>query len=64
MLRDTQHLSHMNTLTDTIRWLVSSTGRYANVGSHVTDMYYEHAPERDVNVKGTAIIWDVPVIKR
>jgi len=54
----------MNTLTDTIRWLVSSTGRYANVGSHVTDMYYEHAPERDVNVKGTAIIWDVPVIKR
>jgi hypothetical protein len=26
-------------------------------------MYYEHVPERDINVKGTAIIWDVTVIK-
>jgi len=26
MLQDAQHLRHLNTLIDTIRWLVTSTG--------------------------------------
>jgi hypothetical protein len=34
------------------------------LGLQVTDtrMYCEHVPERVINVKGTTIMWDVPVI--
>ena len=30
-------------------------------GLQVTDVYYEHVPERVINVKGTTITWGVPV---
>ena len=33
-----------------------------HVGLLVTDMYHEHIPERVINVKGTTIICDLPVI--
>ena len=32
------------------------------MGLQVTDRYYEHMPERLINVNGTTIMWDVPVI--
>jgi len=31
LLQDAQHLRHLNTLTDAIRWPVTSTGRYVNI---------------------------------
>jgi hypothetical protein len=31
LLRNAQHLHHLNTLTDTIRWLLAPTGRYLNM---------------------------------
>jgi hypothetical protein len=31
-------------------------------GLHVTEKYYEHIPERVINVNGTTIMWDAPVI--
>jgi len=33
-----------------------------HVGLQVTDKYCEHIPERIINVNGTTIMWDVPVI--
>ena len=33
-----------------------------HVGLQVTDKYYEYIPERVINVNGTTIMWDVPVI--
>jgi len=32
MSRYTQHLCILNTILDTIRWLVTSTGEYVNIG--------------------------------
>jgi hypothetical protein len=32
------------------------------MGLQVTDKYYDHMPERVMNVNGTTVIWDVPVI--
>jgi len=32
------------------------------MGLLVTDRYYEHIPERVLNVNGATIMWDVPVI--
>ena len=32
------------------------------MGLLVTDKYYEQTPERVINVNGTTIMWDVPVI--
>jgi hypothetical protein len=32
------------------------------VGLQVTDRYCVHGPERVINVKYTAVMWDVPVI--
>jgi hypothetical protein len=37
ILRDAQHVRHLNTLTDTIRWLITSTGRYANMWGYIVD---------------------------
>ena len=28
----------------------------------VTGKYYERIPERVINVKGTTIMWDIPVV--
>jgi len=42
MLQDAQHLRHLNTLIDTIRWLVTSTGWYINTGLEATEKYHEH----------------------
>ena len=32
------------------------------MGFQVTDKYYEHVPERVININGTAIMWDVLVV--
>ena len=32
------------------------------VGLHVTDRYHGHISERVINVSGTFIMWDIPVI--
>ena len=53
MLHDAQHLHHLNTLIDTIRLLTGTVTIWA---------YYEHVPERVINVNTTTIMWDVPVI--
>jgi len=34
LLQDAQHLHHLNTLIDTIRWLVIATGQYVNTGGY------------------------------
>jgi hypothetical protein len=63
LLQDEQHLCHLNTPIDTIRWLVTYTGRYANIwGLQVTDRYCEHIPDRVISVNGTTGMKDVPVI--
>jgi hypothetical protein len=64
LLLDAQHLRHLITLIETIKRLVTSTGRYVNVrmGLQVTDRYCEHIPDRVINVNGTAGMWDVAVI--
>ena len=33
-----------------------------HVGLQVTDKYCEHIPERVINVNGTTVMWDVPVV--
>ena len=33
-----------------------------HTGLQVTDKYYEHKPERDINVNGTTIMWVVPIV--
>ena len=35
---------------------------WKHMGLQVTDMYYENVPEWIINVKGTTIMWYVPVI--
>ena len=35
---------------------------FKHTGLLVTDKYYEQIPERVINVEGTTIMWDVPVI--
>ena len=32
------------------------------MGLQDTDKYYEHVPERVINVNGAAIMWDVPTV--
>jgi hypothetical protein len=32
------------------------------MGLQVTDKYYEHMPERVINVNGITIIWDILII--
>ena len=68
-LHDAQHLHQLNTLIDTVRWLAISTGRYVNIrgyrlltGTVTIWTYYEHVPERVINVNGTTTMWDVLVI--
>jgi hypothetical protein len=56
--------SHLNTLADTIRWQVTSTGRYVNLwGCRVLKKYYGYIPERVISVNSTTTIWDVLVIR-
>jgi hypothetical protein len=40
-----------------IRWTVCK-----HMGLQVIDRYYEHIPDRVINVNGTTGMWDVPVI--
>jgi hypothetical protein len=40
-----------------IYWMICQ-----HLGLQITDKYCEHAPERVINVNGTAIMWGVPVI--
>jgi hypothetical protein len=58
MLWDAQHLCHLNTLIDTIRWLVRCTGWYVNIWG-----YRLLTPERVINVNSTTIMLDALVIK-
>ena len=48
-------LMHLNTLTDRISWLVTSTERYVK-------RCCGHVPERVINVNVTPIMWDVPAV--
>jgi hypothetical protein len=62
LLQDAQHLHHLNTLIDTIRWLVIATGRYVNIRSYkllISNMNI-HLKGK-INVTSIIIIWDVPV---
>ena len=58
LLQDAPHLHCLNTLIGTVRWLVT----WKHMGLRVTDGYCGHIPKRVLNVNGTAIMWDVPVI--
>jgi hypothetical protein len=50
-------------LIDTVRWLANIHWMICkHLGLHCTDKYYEHVPNRVINVKGTTIMWDVTVI--
>ena len=33
-----------------------------HMGYQVTDKYYEHIPEKVIYIKGTTIMWDIPII--
>jgi hypothetical protein len=55
-------LHHLNTLIDTIWRLVTSNGQYVNVGIQDTNNYCEHIPEGVINVNGTTIMWNIPVV--
>jgi len=35
---------------------------YKHLGLQVTDKYYEHVPERVINVNRTTVMWDILVI--
>ena len=59
LLLDAQHFHSVNTLLDTIRWLVTSTGQYVNIWGFRD---YEHTPEKVINVNSTTIMWDIVVI--
>jgi hypothetical protein len=61
MLLDAQHLHHLNTPIDTIRWLIRPLDDMYTYGV-TADKYYESIPERVINVGSITIIWDVPVI--
>jgi hypothetical protein len=46
-----------NKVASYIHWTICK-----QMGLQVTDKYYEHIPERVINVNGTASMWYVPVI--
>ena len=63
LLWNAQHLCNLNTLTDKIRWLVTSIRRYANtLGYRLMTSTTTHTPERVINVNGTNIMQDILVI--
>jgi hypothetical protein len=57
-----QHLHHLNSLIDTIKSMVTSTGQCNRTGLQVTNKYWEHIHVRVINVNGTTVMWDIPVI--
>ena len=45
-----------NKVADYIHWMICKHMRL-----QVTDKYYEHLPERVINISGTTIMWDIAV---
>jgi len=52
-----EYSNRRNKVAGYIHWTICK-----RMGLQVTDKYYEHIPEWVINVKGTTIMWDVPVI--
>ena len=46
-----------NNVAGYIHWMICK-----HTGLQVTDKYYKHIPERVINVNGTTLIWNIPVI--
>jgi len=55
-------LGHLNTLIDTIRWLVTCTGRYVNIRGYMLLKVLKHIPERVIRVNSITIMQDILVI--
>jgi hypothetical protein len=57
-LAPSEYTKRHNKVVGYIHWTI-----YKHMGSQVTYKCYKCIPERVINVNGTAIVWDVPVIK-
>ena len=57
-LTPSEYTYRHNKVAGYIHWTIRKL-----MGLQVTDQYYEHITVRVINVKGTAIMWDVPVIR-
>ena len=56
-LAPSEYTTRHNKVADYIHWMIRK-----HSGLQVTGQYYEHIPEKVINIKGTAIMWGVPVI--
>jgi hypothetical protein len=56
-LAPSEYTTGHNKVAGYIHWAVCKHMRL-----QFTDRYYEHIPESVINVSGTTIMWDVPVI--
>jgi len=57
-------LHHLNTLTETIRWLVIATGQCVNIRSYrllISAVNIDTYLKMVINAKSTTIMLDVPV---
>ena len=52
-----ENSNRLNKVAGYVHWLI-----HKHMGLQFTDMYCEHIPDRVVNVNGTTIMWDVPVV--
>jgi len=56
-LAPSEHTNKYNKVVGYIYWTTRQ-----HTGLQVTDKYYEHIPEVDINSHSTTIMWSVPVI--
>jgi hypothetical protein len=56
-LASSEFTNRHNKVAGYIHWTIRKL-----IGLQVTDKYCEYVPEKVINFKGTAIMWDVPVI--
>jgi len=57
------HLHHLNTIINTVWWLVTSAGCCANIwGCRLLTTTVNNTPVKVINVNG-AVICDIPVIR-
>jgi hypothetical protein len=61
-LQEAQNLHPLTTLIDTIRQLVTATGRYVNIWSNRLLTSTMNIPEKVADVNSATIMWDIPVI--
>ena len=52
-----EYTNRHNKVAGYIYWTVCK-----HVGLKGTDKFYEHIPERFINVNGTTMMWDIPFI--